>query len=161
MMGRGFPTLPEEVPVTPSTVAVMVTDPGEAPDTRPEELTVATVVLELDQVTVLLVMVLPSFPRIVALSCWVEPAEMVNVDGTTETEETVTVPPPPGPEGPSTFTLSQEGRRRENPTRHDRRAARVPRIVHSFGAMKSESQPQDLQRHAIAVRAKSRRKEME
>src|SRR2546430_4518576 len=47
-----FVTVTDEVPLFPSLVAVIVAVPGVTPDTSPPLLTVATVVLELDHVTV-------------------------------------------------------------------------------------------------------------
>src|SRR5437773_12462306 len=45
-------TVMAAVPLLPSLVAVIVAEPGVTPETRPLLLTVATVVLELDHVTV-------------------------------------------------------------------------------------------------------------
>jgi hypothetical protein len=62
-------TVKLEVPVRPSLVAVMVTDPGATPVTRPLELTVASPGLLEDQAIARPVSTFPPASLVVALSC--------------------------------------------------------------------------------------------
>ena len=62
-------TVTAAAPLLPSLVAVMVAVPAVAPATSPPLLTVATDVLELDQVTVRPERALPLWSLGVAMSC--------------------------------------------------------------------------------------------
>src|SRR3989475_12895183 len=72
----------------PSLVAVIVAEPGVTPATRPLPLTVATLVLPLDHVTVRPVSVPPPKSLGVAASCSVCPTRMLAVAGEIVTEAT-------------------------------------------------------------------------
>src|SRR5205807_1320167 len=79
-----------EVPLFPSLVAVIVAVPGVTPDTSPLLLTVATVVLELDHVTVRPERGAPLASFGVAVSCTVWPACTDAEGGVTSTVATGT-----------------------------------------------------------------------
>src|SRR6266699_104037 len=81
-------TVMDAVPLCPSLVAVIVAGPAAKAVTRPLLLTVATEVLELVQVTVRPVRMLPLASRSVALSWSVCPAGTLAVAGLTVTEAT-------------------------------------------------------------------------
>src|SRR6266480_6355997 len=81
-------TVIEDVPLCPSLVAVIVAGPAAKAVTRPLVLTVATEVLELVQVTVRPVRMLPLASRSVAVSWSVCPAGTLAVAGLTVTEAT-------------------------------------------------------------------------
>src|SRR5438093_163346 len=83
-------TVTSEVPLCPSQVAVIVAVPATLPVTRPLALTVATVVLPLDQVTTRPDNGLPFASFGVAVSCTVCPASTLAGDGLTVTEATGT-----------------------------------------------------------------------
>src|SRR5207244_3238244 len=85
-----FVTLIDEVPLFPSLVAVIVADPGVTPETRPLLLTVATVVLELDHVTVRPESGFPPASLGVPVSCTVWPACTDAEGGVTSTVATGT-----------------------------------------------------------------------
>src|SRR3954470_21227102 len=74
----------------PSLVAVIVAGPAATPVTRPVAFTVATAVLELDQVTMRPVSGLPAASFVAAASCWVAPLTTVAVAGVTVTVATGT-----------------------------------------------------------------------
>jgi hypothetical protein len=86
--GSGAVTVIAEVPLLPSLVAVMVADPATRPVTRPFEDTVATTVLELDQVMGRPVRTVPPASRSVACNCVVCPAPTVAEAGATVTVAT-------------------------------------------------------------------------
>src|SRR5436309_7880299 len=86
----GVVTVMADVPLCPSLVAVMVAEPTVTPVTRPLELTVATEVLLLDQLTVRPDSGLPLASLGVAVSCTVEPTDTVAEAGATLTEATGT-----------------------------------------------------------------------
>src|SRR5437867_2629943 len=86
----GVVTVTADVPLCPSLVAVMVAEPTVTPVTRPLELTVATEVLLLDQLTVRPDSGLPLASLGVAVSCTVEPTDTVAEAGATLTEATGT-----------------------------------------------------------------------
>src|SRR2546422_8673346 len=86
----GFVTVMAEVPPCPSLVAVIVAEPTAAPLTRPLELTVATDVLLLDQLTVRPVSGLPLASFGVAVSWIALPACTLAEAGATVTEATGT-----------------------------------------------------------------------
>src|SRR6266511_696027 len=93
--GTGVTVTPA-LPLCPSLVAVIVTEPATFPVTSPLVLTVATAVLLLVQPTVRPVRVLPLASFGVAVSCAVCPTRMLAVGGLTATEATgtgVTVTP--------------------------------------------------------------------
>src|SRR5205823_3218094 len=77
-------------PLCPSLVAVIVAVPATLPVTSPLELTVATEVLLLDQLTVRPDSGLPLASLGVAVSCTVEPTDTVAEGGATATEATGT-----------------------------------------------------------------------
>src|SRR5207253_6859108 len=81
-------TVIAEVPLFPSLVAVIVAVPGVTPDTSPLLLTVATVVLELDHVTVRPESGAPLASFGVAVSCTVWPACTDAEGGVTSTDAT-------------------------------------------------------------------------
>src|SRR2546422_4363518 len=83
-------TVSAAVLLLPSLVAVIVAEPGVTPATRPLPLTVATLVLPLDQVTVRPVSVPPAESFGIAASCAVCPTRMLAVAGETATEATGT-----------------------------------------------------------------------
>src|SRR5207244_8160313 len=83
-------TLTDEVPLFPSLVAVIVAVPGVTPETSPLLLTVATAVLELDQVTVRPESGAPFASFGVAASCTVWPACTDAEGGVTSTVATGT-----------------------------------------------------------------------
>src|SRR6266566_4169140 len=83
-------TVTAAVPLCPSLVAVTVTDPAAAPVTSPAPVTVASVVLELAQVTERPVNTLPAESFVVAVSCTVPPTTMFPLAGLTVTEATGT-----------------------------------------------------------------------
>src|SRR5205823_1194426 len=85
-----FVTVTDEVPLFPSLVAVIVAVPGVTPDTSPLLLTVATVVLELDHVTVRPESGFPPASLGVPVSCTVWPACTEAVAGVTSTDATGT-----------------------------------------------------------------------
>src|SRR2546428_57365 len=87
----GVVTVTADVPLCPSLVAVMVAEPTVTPVTRPLELTVATEVLLLDQVTVRPDSGFPFASLGVARSCTVCPTWIAAVAGLTLTEATATV----------------------------------------------------------------------
>jgi hypothetical protein len=79
-----------DVPLFPSLVAVMVTDPAPSALTRPDDDTVARLVFELDHVTVRPLSAAPFASCGVAVSCNVWPTVTVPVPGVTLTEVTGT-----------------------------------------------------------------------
>src|SRR5439155_7616485 len=83
-------TVIDEVPLLPSLVAVIVAVPGVTPETSPLLLTVATVVLELDHVTVRPERGAPLASFGVAVSCTVWPACTDAEGGVTSTVATGT-----------------------------------------------------------------------
>src|SRR5438132_1134515 len=83
-------TVMAAVPLFPSPVAVIVTEPGVTPETRPPLPTVATVVLELDHVTVRPESGFPPASFGVAVSCTVWPACTDAEGGVTSTDATGT-----------------------------------------------------------------------
>src|SRR5207249_8570066 len=83
-------TVIAEVPLFPSLVAVIMAVPGVTPDTSPLLLTVATVVLELDHVTVRPERGFPPASLGVAVSCTVWPACTDAEGGVTSTDATGT-----------------------------------------------------------------------
>src|SRR5439155_8364536 len=83
-------TVMAAVPLFPSLVALIVMEPGVTPETRPLLLTVATVVLELDHVTVRPESGFPPASFGVAVSCTVCPACTDAVAGVTSTVATGT-----------------------------------------------------------------------
>src|SRR6059058_1958114 len=85
-----FVTLIDEVPLFPSLVAVIVSEPGVTPETRPPLLTVATDVLELDHVTVRPKSGFPPASLGVPVSCTVWPACTEAEGGVTSTVATGT-----------------------------------------------------------------------
>src|SRR5438046_773582 len=85
-----FVTVTDEVPLLPSLVAVIVAVPGVTPDTSPLLLTVATVVLELDHVTVRPESGFPPASFGVPVSCTVWPACTDAEGGVTSTVATGT-----------------------------------------------------------------------
>ena len=88
--GAGAVTVTADVPVCPSLNAVMVAEPALTAVTRPLELTDATPVLELVQVTVRPVRTLPFASRVTADSCIVPPIVRLGAVGETETVATGT-----------------------------------------------------------------------
>src|SRR5206468_1117605 len=84
-------TVTSEVPLCPSQVAVIVAVPATLPVTRPLALTVAIVVLPLDQVTTRPASGLPFASLGVAVSCTVCPATTLAGDGLTVTVATGTL----------------------------------------------------------------------
>src|SRR6266566_1243664 len=78
------------VPLFPSLVAVMVAEPVALPVTSPLEITVAAVVLLLDQAIARPVRTFPAESFVVALSCFVAPTNRLAVAGLTVTEATGT-----------------------------------------------------------------------
>src|SRR5256885_14479414 len=86
--GGGVVTMSAAVPLWPSLVAVMVVDPAATPVTPPLALTVATLVLPLDHVTVRPVSTLPAASLSVAVSCTVLPASTLAGGGVTVTVAT-------------------------------------------------------------------------
>src|SRR6266516_531611 len=87
--GGGF-TVIDAVPLLPSLVAVIVTDPTATPVTSPLPETGATVGSLLVQVTVRPLKGLPSASSGVAVSCWVPPTRIVAAVGLTLTDATGT-----------------------------------------------------------------------
>src|SRR6266576_55299 len=83
-------TVMADVPLCPSLVAVIVAEPATFPVTRPLVLTVATVVLALNQVIVRPDSAFPFASRGVAVSCTVLPSFTLAGDGLTVTEATAT-----------------------------------------------------------------------
>src|SRR5436190_23009728 len=83
-------TVMADVPLCPSLVAVIVAGPATFPVTSPLPLTVATAVLELDQVTVRPVSTLPFASLSVAVSWTVFPSFTFAVAGVTVTDATGT-----------------------------------------------------------------------
>src|SRR5207237_2598245 len=83
-------TVIDEVPLFPSLVAVIVAEPGVTPDTSPLLLTVATVVVELDHVTVRPESGFPPASFGVAVSCTVWPDCTEAEGGVTSTVATGT-----------------------------------------------------------------------
>ncbi len=81
-------TVTAALPLFPSLVAVMVAGPGATPVTRPVALTVAVDVLELAQVTVRPVRMLPVASLSVAVSCTVWATWTGAAAGVTSTVET-------------------------------------------------------------------------
>ncbi len=95
----GAVTVTPALPLFPSLVAVMVAEPAAFPVTSPLELTVATEVLLLAQLTTRPERALPLASFGVAVSCTVCPTSMLAVAGLTATEATgtwvtVTAAPP-------------------------------------------------------------------
>src|SRR2546427_5797416 len=83
-------TVIADVPLFPSLVAVIVAEPATTPLTRPLELTVATDVLLLDQVTTRPASGVPLASFGVAVSCTVWPCGTLAGAGLTVTELTAT-----------------------------------------------------------------------
>src|SRR5438552_18843029 len=83
-------TVMAAVPLFPSLVALIVTEPGVTPVTRPLVLTAATAVLELDHVTVRPESGFPPASLGVAVSCTVWPACTDAEGGVTSTVATGT-----------------------------------------------------------------------
>ena len=72
----------EMLPTSPATVAVMVVVPVASPVAKPDELTVATAALDEDHATPEeSAFVVPSEYEPIAVSCCVNPAAMLAVDG--------------------------------------------------------------------------------
>src|SRR5690349_20958464 len=88
--GAGAETVMLAVPLLPSLVAVIVAEPAATPLTRPLLLTVAMVVLLLDQVMLRPVSVFPDASLVVAASCTVAPTLTLAVAGVTATDATGT-----------------------------------------------------------------------
>ena len=86
-----FATVMVALPVFPSLIAVSVADPEALPVTRPLALTVATVALVLDHVTVRPLSVLPAESLVTAASWRVAPTKMLAAAGLTLTEATGTL----------------------------------------------------------------------
>ena len=84
-------TLMVAVPLLPSLVAVIVTEPTVTPVTKPVPLTVATARLLLAHVTARPVSVLPAASLVTAESCLVPPMPMLAEAGLTVTEATGTI----------------------------------------------------------------------
>src|SRR5207244_149672 len=84
-------TVTAAVPLCPSLVAVIVTDPTATPVTRPLADTVASAAFELVHVTARPVSTFPTASLGVALSCVVAPTNTVAVAGLTVTDATGTV----------------------------------------------------------------------
>ena len=89
--GLGSTTVTADVPLWPSLVAVIVAEPVPAPVTRPLELTVATLVLPLDHVTVRPDSGLPLASFGAAVSCTVWPVSTLADAGLTVTDATGTL----------------------------------------------------------------------
>src|SRR5207249_3099084 len=89
--GLGSPPVTAGVPLWPSLVAVIVADPAVTPATRPLELTVATLVLPLDHVTVRPDSGLPLASFGAAVSCTVWPVSTLADAGLTVTDATGTL----------------------------------------------------------------------
>ena len=89
--GLGSTTVTAEVPLWPSLVAVIIADPAVTPATRPLELTVATLVLPLDHVTVRPDSGLPLASFGAAVSCTVWPVSTLADAGLTVTDATGTL----------------------------------------------------------------------
>src|ERR1041384_2729694 len=88
--GGGAATGRLAVPLLPSLVAVMVTEPALTPVTRPLAFTVATDVLPLDQVMLRPVRVLPDASFVVAVNFTVEPTSTLAIAGLMLTDATGT-----------------------------------------------------------------------
>jgi hypothetical protein len=86
--GAGAVTVTSVVPDMPSLVAVIVAVPAASAVTRPLALTVATPLLELDQVIVRPLSVVPEASLVTATSCRVRPAVMLGLCGVTVTVAT-------------------------------------------------------------------------